>query len=65
MNETASQAPGQIAAITRDAIQVATAQGVLAIRELQPANSRRMPVTEYLAGHSVQIGTRLSQSAGS
>ena len=65
MNETTSQAPGQDAAITRDAIQVATGQGVLAIKELQPANSRRMPVPQYLAGHSVQIGTRLSQSAGS
>src|SRR5678815_3480494 len=40
INETPSQAPGQVAAITRDAIQVATAHGVLAIKELQPANSR-------------------------
>jgi methionyl-tRNA formyltransferase len=65
MKETTSQAPGQVETVMKDAIQVATGQGVLAIKELQPANSRRMPVTEYLAGHSVQIGTRLSQSAGS
>ena len=54
--------PGQIIAITKDAMHVATGRGALAIRELQPANSRRMPVAQYLTGHSLEIGMQLSRS---
>ena len=60
--ETTTLPPGQITSLTKDAIHVATGQGMLAIRELQPANGRRMPATQYLAGHPLQIGTQLSQS---
>ena len=45
---------------TKDAIHVATGKGVLAIRELQPANGRRMPAGQYLAGHPLEAGMRLS-----
>ena len=62
INETTTLAPGQITALTKDAIHVATGSGVLAIHELQPANSRRMPAAQYLAGHSLQTGLQLSQS---
>lgn len=62
-NEATSLAPGQIEAVTKDAIHVGTGQGVLAIKELQPANSRRMLVAQYLAGHPIQAGRRLNQSA--
>ena len=60
IDETTPLAPGQIAALTKDAIHVATGRGMLAIRELQPANSRRMPAGQYLAGHSLQIGMQLT-----
>lgn len=62
MDEAATSAPGHITAVTKDAIHVATGQGVLSIRELQPANGRRMPAAQYLAGHSLQIGMQLSPS---
>jgi methionyl-tRNA formyltransferase len=62
LDETTSLGPGQIIALTKDAIHVATGKGVLAIRELQPANGRRMPAAQYLAGHSLQTGMQLSQS---
>jgi methionyl-tRNA formyltransferase len=62
LDETATLAPGQITALTKDAIHVATGNGVLAIRELQPANGRRMPSAQYMAGHSLQTGMQLSQS---
>lgn len=64
-NHTTSLAPGLVEAVTKDAIHVATGQGILAINELQPANSRRMPVAQYLAGHAVQVGMPLTQSASS
>jgi methionyl-tRNA formyltransferase len=55
--------PGMIVAVTREAIHVATGEGVLAVMELQPANSRRMAVSQYLTGHPVTIGWQLRRSA--
>jgi methionyl-tRNA formyltransferase len=51
-DRTTSLAAGLVETVTKDAIHVATGQGILAIKELHPANSRRMPV----------IGMQLSQS---
>ena len=51
--------PGIVVAVTTKAIHVATGEGVLAVTELQPANSRRMAVSQYLAGHPVVVGERL------
>jgi len=42
---------------------VATGEGVLAIAELQPANSRRMSIQQYLAGHRVSPGQQLHSVA--
>ena len=39
---------------------VATSQGGLRIRELQPANSKRMPIDAFLRGHEVKVGSMLS-----
>jgi len=55
----ATKPPGMVIAITADAIHVATGDGVLAVMELQPANSRRMTVSQYLAGHPVTVGLQL------
>jgi methionyl-tRNA formyltransferase len=62
LDETTDLSPGQITALTKEAIYVATGKGVLAIRELQPANGRRMPAAQYLVGHPLQVGMQLSQS---
>ena len=51
--------PGMVVAMTHEAIHVATGKGILAVMELQPANSRRMAVSQYLAGHPVAIGMQL------
>jgi methionyl-tRNA formyltransferase len=51
--------PGMVVAITTEAIHVATGEGVLAVTELQPANSRRMAVSQYLAGHPTAVGMQL------
>jgi methionyl-tRNA formyltransferase len=63
LDERSTVAPGYITALKRDAIHVATGQGILAINELQPANGRRMPVAQFLAGHAIQVGMPLRQSA--
>jgi len=51
--------PGVVVAVTNEAIHVATGEGVLAVMEVQPANSRRMAVSQYLAGHPVAVGLKL------
>jgi len=53
--------PGVVVAVTNEAIHVATGEGVLALLELQPANSRRMAVSQYLAGHSLAVGLQLGK----
>jgi len=55
--------PGVIVAVTNEAIHVATGDGVLAVMELQQANSRRMAVTQYLAGHPIAVGVQLGGPA--
>jgi len=65
LTEQSAEPPGRITAVTKDAIHVATGEGVLAVKELQPANSRRMTVAQYLTGHSVNVGLQLSQHAAS
>jgi len=55
--------PGVVVATTNEAIHVATGEGVLAVMELQPANSRRMAVSQYLAGHPIVVGLQLGGPA--
>ena len=55
--------PGVIVGITHEAIHVATGNGILAVTELQPANSRRMAASQYLAGHPVAVGVQLGGPA--
>jgi methionyl-tRNA formyltransferase len=55
--------PGVVVATTNEAIHVATGEGVLAVMELQSANSRRMAVSQYLAGHSIAVGLQLGGPA--
>lgn len=56
-----TQPPGTVIAVTTDAIHVMTGDGVLAVMELQPANSRRMTVSQYLAGHPIAVGLQLGR----
>jgi methionyl-tRNA formyltransferase len=59
-DEPASEPPGTIIAVTRDAIHVATGhEWRLAIEGLQPEGRRPMTAREFLAGHPVQPGARL------
>jgi methionyl-tRNA formyltransferase len=61
--EVGAEVPGRIAAVTKQAIHVETGEGLLAVTELQPAGRRRMTAAEFLAGHPVQAGRRLTREA--
>jgi len=59
----ANSTPGTVVEVWKDALLVATGHGILAVRELQPANSRRMTAAEYLAGHAVTAGLKLESES--
>ncbi|UVT15529.1 MAG: methionyl-tRNA formyltransferase [Nitrospira sp.] len=55
-----TEKPGTIVTVNKQSILVATGDGLLEIREIQTANSKRMSVAQFLAGHHVKVGGQLS-----
>ena len=51
--------PGTIAAVTKDAILVQTGDGLLAVKELQPAGKKRMDAGAFLRGYPLQAGDKM------
>ena len=51
--------PGTIIGSTKQSLLVATGNGRLELLELQTANSRRMPVGQFLTGHRIDPGSKL------
>lgn len=58
-----TETPGTIVAVNKQAIVVATGDGLLDILEIQTANSKRMSVGQFVAGHRVTAGMRVGSSA--
>jgi methionyl-tRNA formyltransferase len=54
--------PGTIVTVNKQAMLVATGDGLLDIREIQTANAKRMSVSQFLAGHQVMAGALLGSS---
>ena len=59
-NVPAAGAPGEILDASREAIHVATGDGVLAVERLQPEGRRPMTAREFLAGRPLRPGSRLT-----
>jgi methionyl-tRNA formyltransferase len=57
--EATTGKPGTIVTVNKNSILVATGEGLLDIREIQTANSKRMSVSQFLAGHRVTTGVQL------
>jgi methionyl-tRNA formyltransferase len=51
--------PGTIVAVDKQSILVATGEALLDLQEIQTANSKRMPVSQFLTGHKVTTGMQL------
>jgi methionyl-tRNA formyltransferase len=47
----AADAPGKVLAIGKDGIQVASAAGVVLLKEVQPPGKKRMPAYDFTLGH--------------
>ena len=51
-------APGTVVSVEKDRVIVATGEDALAILVFQAPGKRAMPITDYLRGHSIEIGER-------
>ena len=61
--ESPSKTAGTITKVTKDSIEVATGNGIFQIFEIQPSNSRRMTMAQYLSGHRLSEGTTLQSTS--
>ncbi|MGZ8394249.1 MAG: methionyl-tRNA formyltransferase [Nitrospira sp.] len=57
--ESQGAVAGTVTQVTKDRIDVATGGGTIQIVEIQPSNSRRMTMAQYLAGHRLTQGISL------
>ena len=60
LNETSNKEPGTILGTDKMGIKVSTGDGVILIKEMQMPNKKRMPVSEYIKGNSIETGAVLS-----
>jgi methionyl-tRNA formyltransferase len=58
----APAAPGSVLAIGPAGVQVATADGAVAIRELQAAGRKRMTAVQFAAGRGIAVGDALGRA---
>lgn len=56
--------PGTVLAVDGEGILVATGDGLLRVREVQPEGGRRMGAAEYARGHPVRVGERWGAPEG-
>jgi len=59
LESSAEDKPGTIIYIDKQGMCVQTGSGSLLIEEIQMPNKRRMPVSEYIKGHSIDPGIML------
>jgi methionyl-tRNA formyltransferase len=55
-----AEAPGTIVGLSRDEIEVSTGRGRIALLTIQPEGRRPMHVRDFLAGHPLSAGLRLT-----
>jgi methionyl-tRNA formyltransferase len=55
-----TEGPGTIVGLSRDEIEVSTGRGRIALLSIQPEGRRPMHVRDFLAGHPLSAGLRLT-----
>lgn len=61
--QVSAAAAGTVVSAGKEGIDVACGQGVLRLREVQPASGKRMSAAAFAAGHGVVAGTRFAAPA--
>lgn len=57
--EVSGAPPGTVMKVTKDRVEVGTGAGTIQLLDIQPSNSRRMTMAQYLAGHQLDQGLKL------
>lgn len=58
-DESTGASPGTVTKVAKDRVEVATGGGTIHIMDIQPSNSRRMTMAQYLVGHRLAEGLSL------
>jgi len=58
---SSDQSPGTIIQADKNGLLIATGDGVLLVREIQPEGKKRMTVTAYLCGQTLETGQQFSK----
>ncbi|TQQ84431.1 methionyl-tRNA formyltransferase [Peptacetobacter hominis] len=61
LNEKSSKEPGTVLSVDKNGIKISTGDGILLVEEIQMPNKKRMPVSEYIKGNSIDTGAILGQ----
>ena len=56
-----TEEPGTVVDVTKNTIVIAAGEGALALKEIQLAGKKRMPVQAFLLGSSVETGIKLGE----
>ncbi len=54
------ESAGTIVKVEKESLMVMTGQGLLSVTEIQPANRKRMSIAQFVAGHRVVAGMKLT-----
>ena len=54
------ETPGTIVKVGKGSLWVRTGDGLLSVTEIQPANRKRMPVAQFVSGHRLTAGIKLT-----
>lgn len=58
--ELTNEIPGTIIGTNTDGLRVATGNGIFIIQDVQPANGKRLKISEFLRGHKIATGKILN-----
>jgi len=60
--ENAKEAqPGEVVAVTKDAIEIQTGNGILILKSVQPEGKKKMEVKDFLLGYPVKAGEKFGE----
>lgn len=60
-DEASSNTVGEVVKLDKDALYIACGEGALKVTEVQLEGKKRMPVSEFLKGTSLSIGTKFGE----